>query len=211
MLVLSRKVGERIVVGDKITITVVRLGKGSVRIGIEAPDDMAIVREELLRPPRRTANRWQSCRLHDRNSRPAAPIEQHVIDLAMNVTAASKSRRDYFTVLVRPSGPLAPSVWAIGRHLITTRHHFTAASYRTHGCAAGTGAAQIEFARPADRSSRHVRAVEKRFQPGDLFCRSSVPGLARAGSMPPVILSFGSLVPATHRQFKEDRRAFRSQ
>ena len=49
MLVLSRKVGERIVVGDKVTITVVRMGQGSVRIGIDAPGDMAIVREELLR------------------------------------------------------------------------------------------------------------------------------------------------------------------
>jgi carbon storage regulator len=48
MLVLSRKVGERIVVGDKVTITVVRLAQGSVRIGIEAPAEMAIVREELL-------------------------------------------------------------------------------------------------------------------------------------------------------------------
>lgn len=48
MLVLSRKVGERIVVGDRIKITVVRMGQGSVRIGIEAPNDMAIVREELL-------------------------------------------------------------------------------------------------------------------------------------------------------------------
>jgi len=49
MLVLSRKVGERIVVGDNITITVVRMGQGNVRIGIDAPGDMAIVREELLR------------------------------------------------------------------------------------------------------------------------------------------------------------------
>jgi carbon storage regulator len=48
MLVLYRKVGERIVVGDKITITVVRMGQGNVRIGIDAPGDMAIVREELL-------------------------------------------------------------------------------------------------------------------------------------------------------------------
>jgi carbon storage regulator len=51
MLVLSRKVGERIVVGDRITITVVRMGQGNVRIGIDAPGDMAIVREELLRGP----------------------------------------------------------------------------------------------------------------------------------------------------------------
>lgn len=47
MLVLSRKVNERIQVGKQITITVVRIGPNSVRIGIEAPPDLAIVREEL--------------------------------------------------------------------------------------------------------------------------------------------------------------------
>jgi carbon storage regulator len=48
MLVLSRKVGEQIVVGDGIVITVVRLGQGSVRIGVEAPNEMAIMRQELV-------------------------------------------------------------------------------------------------------------------------------------------------------------------
>ena len=47
MLVLSRKVGERILVGDDITITVVRMAQGVVRIGVEAPSDMPIVREEI--------------------------------------------------------------------------------------------------------------------------------------------------------------------
>lgn len=47
MLVLSRKVGERILIGDQIAITVVRISGGGVRIGIEAPTQMAVVREEL--------------------------------------------------------------------------------------------------------------------------------------------------------------------
>ena len=47
MLVLSRKVGERIWIGDDIAITVVRLTSGGVRIGIEAPTELAVVREEL--------------------------------------------------------------------------------------------------------------------------------------------------------------------
>jgi carbon storage regulator len=47
MLVLSRKVGQRILIGDNITVTVVRVGQGGVRIGVEAPDDLEIVREEL--------------------------------------------------------------------------------------------------------------------------------------------------------------------
>ena len=47
MLVLSRKSGERILIGDDVAITVVRIGPNSVRIGIEAPKSMNIVREEL--------------------------------------------------------------------------------------------------------------------------------------------------------------------
>ena len=47
MLVLSRKVGQRILIGDQIAVTVVRVAQGTVRIGIEAPNDLAIVREEI--------------------------------------------------------------------------------------------------------------------------------------------------------------------
>ena len=47
MLVLSRKIGERILIGDKIAITVVKIGHGGVRIGVEAPPELAVVREEL--------------------------------------------------------------------------------------------------------------------------------------------------------------------
>lgn len=47
MLVLSRKVGERIWIGEDIAVTVVRITGGGVRIGIEAPEELAVVREEL--------------------------------------------------------------------------------------------------------------------------------------------------------------------
>ncbi len=47
MLVLSRKVGERILIGDKISVTIVRISGGGVRLGIEAPPEMAVIREEL--------------------------------------------------------------------------------------------------------------------------------------------------------------------
>ena len=49
MLVLTRKVGERILIGDKIAVTVVRIGQGGVRLGIEAPNDLEVIREELQR------------------------------------------------------------------------------------------------------------------------------------------------------------------
>ena len=47
MLVLSRKIGERILIGDNIAVTVVRITGNGVRIGIEAPLDMAVIRQEL--------------------------------------------------------------------------------------------------------------------------------------------------------------------
>ena len=49
MLVLTRKVGERILIGENITVTVVKLTSGGVRIGIDAPPEVAVVREELAR------------------------------------------------------------------------------------------------------------------------------------------------------------------
>jgi carbon storage regulator len=48
MLVLSRKAGERILIGDKIAVTVVRIAPGIVRIGVDAPDGLPILREELV-------------------------------------------------------------------------------------------------------------------------------------------------------------------
>lgn len=48
MLVLSRKTSERLLIGDEIAITIVRIGPNSVRIGIEAPKTMNIVREEVV-------------------------------------------------------------------------------------------------------------------------------------------------------------------
>jgi carbon storage regulator len=47
VLVLSRKIGERILIGEKIAVTVVKIGHGGVRIGVEAPPELAVVREEL--------------------------------------------------------------------------------------------------------------------------------------------------------------------
>lgn len=47
MLVLSRKHGEKIHIGNDITITVVQIRGNKVRIGIDAPDDVVIVRSEL--------------------------------------------------------------------------------------------------------------------------------------------------------------------
>lgn len=48
MLVLNRKKGEKILVNDDITITIVKVGGSIVRIGLDAPKNVKIVRAELV-------------------------------------------------------------------------------------------------------------------------------------------------------------------
>jgi carbon storage regulator len=47
MLVLSRKLGEVIVIGDSIRITVVEIRGGKVRLGVVAPDEVIVNRQEI--------------------------------------------------------------------------------------------------------------------------------------------------------------------
>ena len=47
MLVLSRKESEKIILGDDIVLTIVRVSGDRVRLGIQAPKDMLILRHEL--------------------------------------------------------------------------------------------------------------------------------------------------------------------
>jgi len=48
MLVLSRKLGEKIHIGDNIVVTIVDIDRGKVRIGIEAPREVPVFRSELV-------------------------------------------------------------------------------------------------------------------------------------------------------------------
>ncbi len=47
MLVLSRKLGQRFQIGPDVRITIVKIDRNSIRIGIEAPDDVPVYREEI--------------------------------------------------------------------------------------------------------------------------------------------------------------------
>jgi carbon storage regulator len=49
MLILSRKMGESIHVGDSVTVTVLGVARGQVKIGIEAPRELTVHRDEIYR------------------------------------------------------------------------------------------------------------------------------------------------------------------
>jgi len=47
MLILTRRIGEKIVIGDNVTITVLGVKGNQIRVGIEAPRDVPVHREEI--------------------------------------------------------------------------------------------------------------------------------------------------------------------
>ena len=63
MLILTRRVGESLMVGDEITVTVLGVKGNQVRIGVNAPRDVAVHREEIYN------------RIHDDEEAPPAEKE----------------------------------------------------------------------------------------------------------------------------------------
>jgi carbon storage regulator len=55
MLVLRRKVGERIMIGDSIEVTILRVQGGKVRLGFTAPRNVRVNRQEAIRNVREDA------------------------------------------------------------------------------------------------------------------------------------------------------------
>lgn len=47
MLILSRKVGEKLIIGEDIVVTILGVNSGQIRIGIDAPKDVDVHREEV--------------------------------------------------------------------------------------------------------------------------------------------------------------------
>jgi carbon storage regulator len=70
MLVLSRRVGESVVIGDDVTVTILEVRSDGIRIGIDAPRSVAVHRAELL------------VELEESNKDSASPSEESVSSLA---------------------------------------------------------------------------------------------------------------------------------
>ena len=63
MLVLTRKLGENIRIGDSVKITVLEVRSGQVKLGIEAPPEVKVHREEIyarIQEENRRAQRWKA-------------------------------------------------------------------------------------------------------------------------------------------------------
>ena len=71
MLILTRRVGETVMIGDEVTVTVLRVKGNQVRIGVNAPKDVAVHREEIYERIKRE---------EDQESRSAAPTGNLVDD-----------------------------------------------------------------------------------------------------------------------------------
>ena len=56
MLVLTRSIGERLFIGDEVKVIVLDINGSQVRIGVEAPRDVAIHREEVYERIKASAN-----------------------------------------------------------------------------------------------------------------------------------------------------------
>lgn len=68
MLVLTRKAGEGIIIGDDIRITVVELKGGGVRIGIDAPRELKVHRQEVferIKQENKEAAQWDIADLNE--------------------------------------------------------------------------------------------------------------------------------------------------
>jgi carbon storage regulator len=48
MLVLTRRIGERIIINDRIVVEVLQVKGNTIRLGIQAPPEVAVLREELI-------------------------------------------------------------------------------------------------------------------------------------------------------------------
>ncbi|TMQ03125.1 MAG: carbon storage regulator CsrA [Deltaproteobacteria bacterium] len=71
MLVLTRRIGESLMIGSRVTVTVVAVKGGQIRIGVNAPKSIPVHREELYERIRR-----EQRRLGEPRTRPLSALER---------------------------------------------------------------------------------------------------------------------------------------
>ncbi len=89
MLVLSRKINEKIVIDGNIVVTVVKIDRNQVRIGIEAPGNVRVFREEILAHRRGTRKR---------RSRRASEDDRSRVSTIVPISLSSPSGRGFATL-----------------------------------------------------------------------------------------------------------------
>jgi len=60
MLILTRRVGETLMIGDSVSVTVLGVKGNQVRIGVDAPKDISVHREEIFNRIKEEANEDKS-------------------------------------------------------------------------------------------------------------------------------------------------------
>jgi len=73
MLILTRRVGETVMIGNEVTVTVLGVKGNQVRIGVNAPKDVAVHREEIYERIKREED-------HDQEGRSPGPVARVVDD-----------------------------------------------------------------------------------------------------------------------------------
>jgi carbon storage regulator len=81
MLILTRKLGENIRIGDKIKVTILDIKGGQVKLGIEAPPEIAVHREEIYE------------RIREENERASGVTPKMLREVTDVFRAAKRSRR----------------------------------------------------------------------------------------------------------------------